>query len=62
MTDALGHPVPGVEVTWVSDLNSPGLEHVTSITNEHGIAENDFSSTTTGTANITVQTGTSPPV
>ncbi|WP_230845765.1 Ig-like domain-containing protein [Yersinia mollaretii] len=62
VTDALGHPVPGVEVTWVSDLNSPGLEHVTSITNEHGIAENDFSSTTTGTANITVQTGTSPPV
>ncbi|CNH77589.1 putative adhesin [Yersinia mollaretii] len=62
VTDALGHPVPGVEVTWVSDLNSPGLEQVTSITNEHGIAENDFSSTITGTANITVQTGTSPPV
>lgn len=62
VTDALGHPVPGVEVTWVSDLNSPGLEQVTSITNEHGIAENDFSSTTTGTANITVQIGTSPPV
>ncbi|WP_145574069.1 Ig-like domain-containing protein [Yersinia mollaretii] len=62
VTDALGHPVPGVEVTWVSDLNSPGLEHVTSITNEHGIAENNFTSTTAGTANITVQTGTSPPV
>ncbi|HII2979236.1 TPA: Ig-like domain-containing protein [Yersinia enterocolitica] len=62
VTDALGHPVPGVEVTWVSDLNSPGLEHVTSITNEHGIAENNFSSTVTGTANITVQVGTSAPV
>ncbi|WP_145932022.1 Ig-like domain-containing protein [Yersinia bercovieri] len=62
VTDALGHPVPGVEVTWVSDLNSPGLEHVTSITNEHGIAENNFSSTITGTANITVQVGTLPPV
>ncbi|CNJ72061.1 putative adhesin [Yersinia aldovae] len=62
VTDAFGHPVPGVEVTWVSDLNSPGLEHVTSITNEHGIAENNFSSTVTGTANITVQVGTSTPV
>ncbi|MBX9495841.1 Ig-like domain-containing protein [Yersinia enterocolitica] len=62
VTDALGHPVPGVEVTWVSDLNSPGLEHVTSITNEHGIAENNFSSNVAGTANITVQVGTSTPV
>ncbi|HEN3480611.1 TPA: Ig-like domain-containing protein [Yersinia enterocolitica] len=62
VTDALGHPVPGVEVKWVSDLNSPGLEHVTSITNEHGIAENNFSSTVTGTANITVQVGTEAPV
>ncbi|WP_261374760.1 Ig-like domain-containing protein [Yersinia aldovae] len=62
VTDAFGHPVPGVEVTWVSDLNSPGLEHVTSITNEHGIAENNFSSTVTGTANITVQVGTATPV
>ncbi|WP_253271903.1 Ig-like domain-containing protein [Yersinia mollaretii] len=62
VTDALGHPVPGVEVTWVSDLNSPGLEHVTSITNEHGIAENNFTSTTAGNANITVQVGTLPPV
>ncbi|MFV8800229.1 Ig-like domain-containing protein [Yersinia sp. LJYL362] len=62
VTDALGHPVPGVEVKWVSDLNSPGLEHVTSITNEHGIAENAFSSTVTGTANITVQVGTEAPV
>ncbi|MCW6566805.1 Ig-like domain-containing protein [Yersinia ruckeri] len=59
VTDALGHPVPGVEVTWGSDLNSPGLEHVTSITNAQGIAQNHFSSTVTGTANITVQTGTS---
>lgn len=62
VTDALGHPVPGVEVKWVSDLNSPGLEHVTSITNEHGIAENNFSSTVTGTANITVQVGTEAPI
>ncbi len=62
VTDALGHPVQGVEVTWSSDLNSPGLEHVTSITNAQGIAENHFSSTVTGTANITVQTGTSAPV
>ncbi|UZX54778.1 Ig-like domain-containing protein [Yersinia ruckeri] len=59
VTDALGHPVPGVEVTWGSDLNSPGLEHVTSITNAQGIAQNHFSSTVTGTANITVQTSTS---
>ncbi|WP_392432283.1 Ig-like domain-containing protein [Yersinia sp. HM-2024] len=62
VTDALGHPVPGVEVKWVSDLNSPGLEHVTSITNEHGIAENNFSSIVTGTANITVQVGTEAPI
>ncbi len=62
VTDALGHPVQGIEVTWGSDLNSPGLEHVTSITNAQGIAENHFSSTVTGTANITVQTGTSAPV
>ncbi len=62
VTDALGHPVPGVEVKWVSDLKSPGLEHAISITNEHGIAENNFSSTVTGTANITVQVGTEAPV
>ncbi|EPZ8123967.1 Ig-like domain-containing protein [Yersinia enterocolitica] len=62
VTDALGHPVPGVEVKWVSDLNSPGLEHVTSITNEHGIAENNFSSSVAGHANITVQVGTEAPV
>ncbi|HDL8431622.1 hypothetical protein A6J63_002100 [Yersinia enterocolitica] len=62
VTDALGHPVPGVEVKWVSDLKSSSLEHATSITNEHGIAENNFSSTVTGTANITVQVGTEAPV
>ncbi|HDL8509688.1 TPA: Ig-like domain-containing protein [Yersinia enterocolitica] len=62
VTDALGHPVPGVEVKWVSDLKSSNLEHATSITNEHGIAENNFSSTVTGTANITVQVGTEAPV
>ncbi|MGE4802845.1 Ig-like domain-containing protein [Yersinia hibernica] len=62
VTDALGHPVPGVEVKWGSDLNPSGLAHITSITNEFGIAENIFSSTVTGTANITVQVGTSLPV
>ncbi|WP_227728608.1 Ig-like domain-containing protein [Yersinia proxima] len=62
VTDALGHPVAGVEVKWASDLNSPGLESVTSITNAQGIAENAFSSTVTGTANVTVQVGTAAPV
>ncbi|MGL4486094.1 MAG: Ig-like domain-containing protein [Yersinia sp. (in: enterobacteria)] len=62
VTDAFGHPVPGVEVKWASDLNSPGLEHATSVTNEHGIAENVFSSTVTGTAHITVQAGASAPI
>ncbi|WP_174848715.1 Ig-like domain-containing protein [Yersinia artesiana] len=62
VTDALGHPVAGVEVKWASDLNSPGLEFVTSITNAQGIAENAFSSTVTGTANVTVQVGTAAPV
>ncbi|HDL6961556.1 TPA: Ig-like domain-containing protein [Yersinia enterocolitica] len=62
VTDKFGHPVPGVEVKWGTDLSSSSFEHVTSITNEHGIAENNFSSTVTGTANITVQVGTEAPV